>query len=189
MTRFFFLLMIGFSPATVMAQQSIDFASAHNNSTTSKAGFPQNFVGDWQGRLQWMVVGKPVQEFSMRLIVQPADTTGHFTWQIIYGDQGKDTRPYLLKPVDTAQGHWIIDERDGIILDSYVHGNNLHGAFTVQNNTIVDNYRVEGNQLYVEFFSFKLSDKKTSGKGTSETPFVDSYRIASFQSGTLLRKP
>ena len=108
-------------------------------------------------------------------------------WQIIYGDDNKDNRPYILKPIDTAKGHWIIDEHDGIILDSYVHGNSIHGAFTVQGNTIIDNYTIENGKMRVEFFSIKLDDKKQSGKGTAETPFVDSYLISSYQTGVLER--
>lgn len=153
------------------------------NATT----FPHTFIGNWKGKMQWMVAGKPSQTFSMQLRIQPADTAGQYTWQIIYGDDNKDNRPYILKPVDTAKGHWIVDENDGILLDSYVHGNAVHGAFTVQGNTIVDNYKVENGKMYVEFFSIKLSDKKQSGKGTEETPFVDSYRISSYQTGILTK--
>ncbi len=149
--------------------------------------FPHSFIGNWKGKLQWMVAGKPPQIFTMQLSIQPADSVGQYTWQIIYGDSLKDNRPYLLKPIDIDKGHWIIDERDGILLDSYVHGNSIHGAFTVQGNTIVDNYRVENDQLFVEFFSIKLANKKTSGKGTPETPFVESYQIGSYQVGTLVR--
>ena len=149
------------------------------------AVFPKCFIGNWKGELQWMVNGKPTQTFTMQLRIQPTDSANKYTWQIIYGDDNKDNRPYILKTVDTAKGHWIVDENDGIILDSYVHGNCLHGAFTVQNNTIVDNYCVEGNTMQVEFFSIKLADKKQSGKGTAETPFVDSYKISSYQKGVL----
>lgn len=156
-------------------------------SLLNSSAFPQSFIGNWKGKLQWMVAGKPTQTFTMQLSIQPADSVGQYTWQIRYGDSSADNRPYLLKPVDTAKGHWVIDERDGILLDSYVHGNSIHGAFTVQGNTIVDNYRVEGNQLFVEFFTIKLANKKTSGKGTPETPFVESYQIGSYQAGTLLR--
>ncbi|MBK6633263.1 MAG: hypothetical protein IPG38_02120 [Chitinophagaceae bacterium] len=123
----------------------------------------------------------------MRLNIQPADTTGQYNWQIIYGDDNKDQRPYLLRPVDKTKGYWVIDEKDGIILDSYVHGNSLHGAFTVQGNTIVDNYKIIDGRMHVEFFSIKLDDKKRSGKGTTETPFVDSYNISSYQTGILLK--
>lgn len=158
------------------------------NASASLANFPKDFVGSWKGKLQWMVSGKPSQEFSMQLIILPADTAGQYSWQIIYGDNGKDNRPYLLKPVDTAKGHWVVDERDGILLDSYVHGNALHGAFTVQGNTIVDNYKVVGNKMQVEFFSIRLNDKRTSGKGTEETPSVDSYKISSYQTGELIKQ-
>jgi hypothetical protein len=164
-------------PANAMAQKGIN----------SNVTFPQSFIGHWKGKLQWMISGKPTQEFLMQLIIQPTDTAGQYTWQIIYGNQGKDNRPYLLTATDTSKGHWVVDERDGIVLDSYVHGNSLHGAFTVQGNTIVDNYRVEGNKMLVEFFSIKLSDKKTSGKGTEDTPFVDSYKMSSYQFGVLER--
>ncbi len=150
-----------------------------------EATFPSSFIGNWRGQLEWMVAGKPTQTFTMQLKIQPTDTANQYTWQIIYGDYNKDNRPYLLKPVDTAKGHWIVDELDGIILDSYVHGNSIHGAFTVQGNTIIDNYRVENDTMYVEFFSIRLADKKTTGKGTDETPFVDSYGMVAYQIGKL----
>ena len=151
------------------------------------SAFPQNFIGHWKGKLQWMVAGKPAQTFTMQLIIKPADTAGQYTWQIIYGNDDKDDRPYILKPVDTAKGHWVIDENDGIVIDSYLHGNCIHGAFTVQGNTIVDNYCVEAGKMNVEFFSIKLADKTQSGKGTDETPYVDSYRVGSYQRGVLTK--
>ena len=161
---------------------SIQFLEGQN-----KNPFPKSFIGNWKGRLQWMVAGKPTQTLTMHLRIQPADAANQFTWQIIYGDDNKDNRPYILKPLDTAKGHWIIDENNGIVLDSYVHGNTVHGAFTVQGNTIVDNYTIENGKMKVEFFSIKLGDKKQSGKGTEESPFVDSYRISSYQTGVLTR--
>ena len=156
-------------------------------SAQSNEGFPHSFTGNWKGKLKWMVSGKPEQEFTMQLKIQPADSAGAYTWQMIYGDDNKDNRPYILKPIDIAKGHWVIDENDGILLDSYVHGNAIHGAFTVQGNTIVDNYRVDKDSMFVEFFSIRLAEKKTSGKGTEDTPFVDSYKISSYQEGVLLK--
>lgn len=153
----------------------------------SNDNFPKCFIGDWKGQLQWMINGKPTQTFTMQLRIKPTDSANQYFWQIIYGDENKDNHPYILKPADTAKGHWIIDENDGIILDSYVHGNAIHGAFTVNGNTIVDNYKVENGKMYVEFFSIKLADKKQSGKGTEDIPFVDSYRISSYQTGVLMK--
>ncbi len=171
---------------TAQDKKKTDLQS-HTAEKMQGTSFPQSFIGHWKGKLQWMVAGKPARQFTMQLLVQPADSAGQFTWQIIYGDSAKDNRSYILKAIDSVLGHWVIDERNGILLDGYVHGNSFHGAFTVQGNTIVDNYRVEKDQLHVEFYSIKLDDKKKSGKGTAETPFVDSYKISSYQMGTLFR--
>ena len=149
--------------------------------------FPTTFLGHWKGELQWMRAGKPSQSFTMQLIIQPADTLGQYTWQIIYGDSAKDNRPYILKPIDTAMGHWVIDETDGILLHSYVFGNSIKGAFTIMNNTIIDSYTVENNTMKVEFFTINLNKKNTSGKGTDEVPLVDSYEVKSVQVGVLVK--
>jgi hypothetical protein len=149
--------------------------------------FPHSFVGNWKGSLQWMVTGKPVQTFTMQLRVQPTDTAGVFTWQIIYGDKEQDNRPYLLKPADPSKNHWVIDENNGIVLDNYVFGSCLTGAFTVMDNTILNSYCLEDGKLKVEFSSIKLSGKKTTGNGTDDSPNVDTYRVASYQAGVLVR--
>jgi hypothetical protein len=189
MKKIIFLLLFNYTYFFLFAQTNTQRPKLKRVTITPIAttDFPRSFIGNWKGTLQWMVAGKPTQTFTMQLHIQPTDTAGQYTWQIIYGDDAKDNRPYILKPVDTAKGHWVIDENDGIILDSYMHGNSIHGAFTVQGNTIIDNYKIENGKMLVEFFSVKLDNKKQSGKGTTETPFVDSYLISSYQSGILTR--
>lgn len=155
----------------------------------SSGTFPTAFLGHWKGKLQWQRPGKSAQEFTMQLIIQPADSAGQYTWQIVYGDSMQDNRPYRIKPVDAAKGHWVIDEGDGILLDTYIFGNTITGAFTVQGSTIVDEYKVENKQIQVTFHTILLGSKTTSGKGTDEVPFVDSYRVAGYQSGVLTRLP
>ena len=74
------------------------------------------FLGCWEGTLYWHQPGKKApQTVKMQLIIQPTDTANVYTWQIIYGDKNQDNRPYLLRPVDTAKGHWQVDERNGIL--------------------------------------------------------------------------
>lgn len=150
---------------------------------------PAAFIGHWKGELEWRVAGKAPKTFAMELLVKPADSPGHYSWLIRYGSEGNDQRPYLLKPVDSANGHWVIDEQNGIVLDSYLLGNSLHGAFTVQNNTIIDRYSLQGDSLQVSFLMIRLQDRNRSGKGTDEIPYADSYRISGYQSGILIRQP
>lgn len=166
---------------------SIAFCISIFSAAAQQNKFPGDFIGNWKGSLQWMVAGKPAQTFTMQLRIQPADTAGQYSWQIIYGDDDKDNRPYLLKPSDTAKGYWVVDERNGIVLGGYVYGNCYQGAFTVHENTIIDNYCVEGDSMQVEFFSIKLGDQRQSGHGNDEVPYVYSYRMNSYQKGVLRR--
>ena len=147
-------------------------------------------ISQGTGKANWhgFLSGSRPKHVPMQLLIQPsADTAGHFTWHIIYKDQSKDSRPYRLKPVDTLTGHWLIDERNGILLDQYWVGNRFSGAFSVSNATIVNTYYLEDDKLIVEFISYPLKSVRTSGKGNKEIPFVESYAVKSFQRAVLSR--
>lgn len=163
----------------------IVIAAAHVSAQTSS--FPQSFIGDWKGTLTWAVPGKAPQIFTMRLNIQPADS-GRYTWQIIYGDDQKDNRPYLLSPVDTAKGHWVVDERNSIILDSYWIGNKFTGVFAVSGSTILDQYWIENGDMYVEFVTYNSKPLAVTGSTSKEIPAVDSYQIKSVQRGVLKKQ-
>ena len=155
-----------------------------------KAVFPQQFIGHWQGTLNWYPQGATAPKtVNMELHIQPSkDTAGQYTWHIVYGKPSEDSRPYILKPVDTAKGHWIIDEVNGILLDQYWIGERFSGAFTVSGNTILNNYWIENGQLQVEFYSYPAKPLAVTGQGTEDSPKVDSYNIRSFQRATLSKK-
>ena len=151
--------------------------------------FPKNFVGHWEGTLEWHQAGNPVpRKVRMQLVIQPADTLGQYTWQIIYGAGGEDNRPYLLKPVDTAKGHWVVDERNGILLDQFWVGQRFTSVFSVQNSTILDSYYIENGKLVAEFYSYTAKPLQRSGKGTDESPFVDSFATKAYQRAVMERK-
>ncbi len=150
--------------------------------------FPQTWVGNWKGELYWYKTGKAEPQIvNMELRIQPADSTDTYTWQLIYGSKEEDYRPYLLKPVNKAEGHWVIDELSGIILDQYWVGNKFSGAFTVQKSTIINSYWMQGDTLSIEFYSIGAKPMITTGKGTEEVPNVDSYKLGSYQKAVLIR--
>ena len=152
----------------------------------AQQNFIQSFLGHWQGELLWYQTGKPEpQKVKMQLIIKPTDTANVYTWQIIYGDKGEDNRPYLLKPVDMAKGHWRVDERNGIFLDQYLVGGRFTSAFTVQSSTIVDSYWREGEALIAEFYSLTAKPVATTGNGTDESPKVASYGTKGYQRAVL----
>lgn len=170
------LLLLGLSFSLMsQAQASLDF--------------PQNWLGHWEGELSWYAGNSnSPKKVKMQLKILPADTLGHYTWQLIYGEQSEDNRPYILKPVDAAKGHWVIDERNGIALDQFWTGPVFSGAFSIQGSTIVNNYKLEKDRLIVEFYSLLTKAVRQSGNGTQESPLVDSYAVRSYQKAILKRK-
>ncbi|MGN6420236.1 MAG: hypothetical protein ACTHMC_22200 [Pseudobacter sp.] len=152
--------------------------------------FPGNFIGHWYGKLNWYSYGAANPRIvDMELHIQPSrDSIDQYIWHIIYGKPSEDSRPYLLKAIDTAKGHWVIDEVNGIRLDQYWKGGKLAGAFTVSGNTIVNSYWMENDELHLEFFSYPVKAITTSGNGTEESPKVDSYHIRSYQQAVLKKK-
>lgn len=162
------------------------FFSLTSDGQTSS--FPQTWEGNWKGELLWYKTGKPEpQKVNMELRIHPADSAGTWTWQIIYGSESEDNRPYKLIPKDTAGIHWVIDEHNGIILDQYWVANKFSGAFTVLNSTIVNSYWMEKNKLVVEFYNITAKPVATTGKGTEDSPHVDSYRVGAYQKAVLTR--
>lgn len=158
-------------------------------SSFAQTSFPKDFLGHWEGTLNWYQAGKKTpQQVKMQLIIKPTDSASAYTWQIIYGNKGEDNRPYLLRPVDTAKGHWQVDERNGIVLDQYFIGGRFTSAFTVQTTTIVDSYWREGKNLIAEFYGLTVKPVNTTGNGTEDSPKVDSYGTKSYQRAVMKRK-
>lgn len=159
------------------------------NSYGQSGGFPQNWEGNWKGELQWYKgASKEPQKIIMELRIYPADNANKYTWQIIYGSEATDNRPYTLIAKDTAKGHWAIDENNGIVLDQFWIADKFCGAFTVGKSTIINNYWIENDKLIAEFYNISAKPITTTGKGTEASPSVDSYKIGSYQKAVLTRQ-
>lgn len=150
--------------------------------------FPQSWLGNWKGELNWYQGANPApKKVNMELRIQPTDSSHKLSWQIIYGSATEDNRPYTLVAVDTAKGHWVIDENNGIVLDQYMIAGKFCGAFTVQNSTIINNYWLEEGKLHIEFYNISAKPVAVTGKGTEESPSVNSYQVKTYQKAILVR--
>ncbi len=154
------------------------------NSQSDK--FPASWAGHWRGTLSWYS-GNTIQQVNMQLIIAPTDTATAWNWQLVYGDTIKDNRPYLLIEKDSATNHWVIDEKNGIVLDQYYMGDRLSGVFTFQNTTILNTYWIEEERMHIEFYAIAAKPVAVTGKGSEESPAVSSYKVNSFQKAMLTR--
>jgi hypothetical protein len=154
-----------------------------------KVTFPQSFIGEWRGSLLYYKSNNTTDTVAMELNILPTKASSEYYWQIIYGANKNDNRPYILKPVDSIAGKWIIDENNGIRLNGVFKGNRFMGAFAVGGNVIVDSYYLQGNELHIDFYSFKQEPTGKTGNSTEDSPNVDLFDIRSFQKAVLTRKP
>jgi hypothetical protein len=145
----------------------------------SAQAFPDRFIGHWKGKLDIYQGPKLAQTISVALEVFPADS-GRYDWVITYGDSGKDIRRYMLIPVDTAKGHWAIDEKDGIVLDIFVTGKKFTSTFAVMGSAVQVCYWKEGEELLMEIWSFNEKPDHKSGLGTEEVPEVNVYKFSGY---------
>jgi hypothetical protein len=152
-----------------------------------KDGFPVGWTGKWKGEMVWYQGKIKQQTIPMQLHVSVTDSTDQYTWRLIYGENEKDNRPYTIKPFDKTKGHWLVDEHNSIVLDLFQIGDRLCGSFTVEGNTIVNNYWLTGDSLQVEFYNIQEKPIAITGGGDSTIPKIKSYGIRSYQRAILRR--
>lgn len=162
------------------------FLMPHCVSAQDAVSFPAAFTGNWKGQLEWFPLQGASRTVPMQLRITPTDS-GFYQWQLQYGTDGADVRSYALLPVDTATGHWRIDERNSIVLDCWWKGNKLHSVFSMNQVTLMAAYWIEQGNLHIEFVSFGKAAVTASG-GVGLAPAVESYKVMSRQHAVLLKQ-
>ena len=156
-------------------------------------GFPSSWEGSWQGELAIYGGDGLRQTLPMELVIQSKDSTDHYDWWIIYGeDKEAGKRAYELKPVDKSKGAWVVDEKNSILLDCYFFANKLWSRYEVMGNLILVTNEVNGNEMIFEVISGKLEASLITGNTTfegEEIPEVKGYPVGVMQRAKLFRQP
>lgn len=166
-----------------------------NTNLAAQGGFPATWAGKWSGTLEIFAPQGLVQSLPMQLHILPQDTTDRYTWSIIYGeDLEKGLRAYELVPVDTAIGHYQVDEKNGIILDAFLLGGKLFERFEVMGSLLLTMTELRGEALHWEIISGSLEPIQTTGgieaePGNEEEaiPPVNGYSIKVLQRAILTK--
>lgn len=155
--------------------------------------FPTSWQGDWTGTLDIFSGKGKIQSVEMHLEIHKIDTSkeGRFTFGLIYGSREKDWRPYELAPVAPERGAWKVDEKNSIVMESYLYGPKLLCWFVVQGNRILCTYEKTGdNTLVFEVVSGSETAVSTTGntkQGEEDIPEVKTYPFGVFQRAILRR--
>ena len=186
MKKLLFLSIISFLGACKLIKTTKSKLFSPKKEKTATVRFPQDWVGNWSGNLQIFNAQGKLQEVEMQLKIAPLQDK-HYTWTIIYGNAKDGTRAYELITIDSAKGHYRIDEKDGILLDCFYLNNTLYSRFSVQEVNLMSRESYENGVIYYEITSGSDVPLHTSGGGTEDEPAVTSFPIKTLQKAILRR--
>lgn len=163
-----------------------------DSSTIGEYIFPDDWLGYWSGNLNIYNSKGLKQTIPMSLDLSKTDTSGIYTWAIIYGqDSTAQRRDYQLMEVDASTGHYLIDEKNGILLDAYHIHNELNTVFEVMGNTLLTSYKIENDELEFSVKLFPSEEVRVSGDTIIESqdiPKVSSFNLTVSQIARLQKK-
>ncbi|MEI6408853.1 MAG: hypothetical protein WCR52_05695 [Bacteroidota bacterium] len=165
-----------------------------NAQTNDNLSFPASWEGDWEGKLDIFNGKGLVQSVQMMVVIHKIDSssTGRYTFGLMYGSKDKDWRPYELVPVDPAKGIWKVDEKNSIVMESYLYGPKLLCWFVVEKSRILCTYEKTDEQTLVfEVYSGPEKEISVSGntkQGEEDISEVKTYPFSVFQRAVLKKR-
>lgn len=147
--------------------------------------FPQSHLGTWKGTLHIAPSG---MEIPMSLRLGPAISGDSvFDYVLTYHRPNKDDiRAYNLLVIDKKQGLFSVDEKNSILLNERLIGNQLISIFTVENSSLMVTLELHPEEIIFEVVSWPVDQPQTSG-GEQDSPLVQAFVANAYQRAVLRR--
>ncbi|MFD0762547.1 hypothetical protein ACFQZW_10670 [Lutibacter aestuarii] len=157
----------------------------------SQEVFPKFWEGNYKGELQIYGVDSVQMRVAMQLaIVKKTDSL--YQWKMTYNYRGKeDVRAYELIVKNHSKGHYIIDEKNSILIDGFYKSGIFTSFFKVMNSFIVSTYTKKGDAIIFEIISVNGKSNTKSGNQkieNEEIPEVVSYLVNGRQKAILKKE-
>ena len=149
--------------------------------------FPKEWIGEWEGQLKIYNAKGKTTETYMGLDILPLGYD-KYTFVITYGEgEEKQQRIYEIYAKDAETGHYMVDEKNFIVLDNFLLGNTLYSRFEVMGNLLLASYE-RGNRTITFEVVFGNVEPINETGGVDSIPKVNSYKIGVAQKAILKRK-
>lgn len=155
---------------------------------TEESNFPNDFFGKYKGKLN-ITTANGSQEIDMEFHLLSSDTLGKYQYIIIYkSDKINQERKYTLLEKDKPKGQYVVDENNGILLNTTFANNALYSIFEVQGGLLTTTEHFYKDYMDFEIM-YSLKEKvEKSGNTDKETPEVLSYSVISVQKAKLYKE-
>ncbi|MFG0316459.1 MAG: hypothetical protein ACF8XB_04240 [Planctomycetota bacterium JB042] len=150
--------------------------------------FPASWVGRWSGPLEITRPGSPrPRVVDMALEIAATDDPARWEFTIEYDDGcAPSRRAYTLVAVDPARGRYLVDERNGVEVESWFGADTLTQSYAVGGSRLVMRWRRHGDRMT---FDVIVSSDDEGGRDTGggDVPIVRSFPVTSTQRAELRR--
>ncbi|MCC7521884.1 MAG: hypothetical protein IT220_09650 [Flavobacteriaceae bacterium] len=152
--------------------------------------FPKSWVGSYRGQLHLYTIDSIAMRVDMKLDIVQTMNDSIFQWKMTYIFNGnEDVRDYQLKLVDASKGHYIVDERNSILIDTYYRNGVLTSFFEVEKSFIISEYTKIGEEIHFDIIS-GINQPILSGNSEQKgelIPEVMSFPINGRQEAVLIK--
>lgn len=149
------------------------------------------WMGTWKGEAKSISSRGDSANFGMTIEIKRLENPIRYQWKTVFtGAQGDVVKAYELIP-QPKENHFVIDEKNGILIDTILFDDTLISHFTVQDQTIWCQYRVvnepEGRSIEFDLYAATSSAAKSSG-GKDGIPEVKSLVPTTRQTAKLIQQ-
>ena len=145
--------------------------------------FPDSWNGDYSGILYVTKNGKSMDSNFMQLRIYRLDmerTAFYIKYQ-----SDSNWREYEIKEGKT-NSHWIMDEKNSILLDHYFQNEELSSIFSVNESLLKANYRKDGDEIVSTITTYPMQFTKETGDSVSYK--IKTYKEQLVQRAILKKK-
>lgn len=157
----------------------------------AQPSFPKSWQGNWAGTLEIFNASGKLMEITMELLIQPTEDSSRYSWTIIYGENREaGKRSYELVILDREAGRYALDEKNSIVLESYLIGGRFYHWFEVEGNLLLTINSLEGDELVWELVGGNTEPVSTTGNKVVDglkIPPVKSFAVKNMQLARLKR--
>lgn len=161
--------------------------------TAALKALPQGFVGNWEGFCTIVPVETGSSGFRMKLFIKALPERPGYTWIVDYNEFShltSEQRKYELLPApDKDATHFLMDEKTGLMLDSYLIGQTLYSAYYIGGKLYDITYELGADGLTMHGPSYVEEVEQTTCLVGSTTLCAKSLQFAGLQLCHLKRKP
>ena len=152
---------------------------------TASAAFPEDWVGNWSGKCQNLKApGTPRANFRMDLNIAKLRNSDRYQWQIVYG--GQNARNYELVQVNPAAGHYAVDEKNGVVLDSFIINDELVSSFSFNTQRLNTSVKISEDRQTLKYLITTYGGPLNTYEGSGIS--IAAYQFLTQQNCTLHRR-